>query len=182
MKDFGIADRARIRLAQLPTPLERLDRLSDALKADIWIKRDDLTGFAGGGNKVRKLEYLMAQALAQGADTVVTSGALQSNHARQTAAAAARLGLHPVLVLSDAVPNRTETYRRGGNLALDRLVGARSIALPPAMTARLPPSSRTWRPRGERSSSSRWVARTLPAPWDMSVPPAKSNSNAKVSV
>lgn len=114
----------RLRLAQLPTPLERLERLSDHLGYEIWMKRDDLTGFAGGGNKVRKLEFLLADALAQGADSVVTVGALQSNHARQTAAAAARLGLDCTLVLAEAVAGRTEAYATGGNLALDRLVGA----------------------------------------------------------
>ncbi|MBT9385424.1 D-cysteine desulfhydrase family protein [Pseudooceanicola sp. CBS1P-1] len=114
----------RVLLAQLPTPLERLGRLSEVLGAEIWMKRDDLTGFAAGGNKVRKLEYLMHAALAAGADTVLTSGALQSNHARQTAAAAARLGLKSVLVLAEAVPNRSAAYGRGGNLVLDRLVGA----------------------------------------------------------
>lgn len=120
----------RISLAQLPTPLERLNRLSDYLGADIWMKRDDLTAFAGGGNKVRKLEFLMAAARAAGADTIVTSGALQSNHARQTAAAAAKLGLDSVLVLAEAVADRTETYAQGGNLTLDRLLGARIRRVP----------------------------------------------------
>ncbi|MEI4472408.1 D-cysteine desulfhydrase family protein [Frigidibacter sp. MR17.24] len=121
---------ARVLLAQLPTPLERLDRLSAHLGAEIWMKRDDLTGFAGGGNKVRKLEYLMAEAKAAGADTVVTAGALQSNHARQTAAAATRLGMRAVLVLTEAVAGRTAAYDRGGNLALDRLLGAEIRRLP----------------------------------------------------
>lgn len=115
---------ARLQLAQLPTPLERLERLSAHLGHEIWMKRDDLTGFAGGGNKVRKLEFLMADALAQGATAVITVGALQSNHARQTAAAAARLGLHCTLVLAEAVPDRSQAYARGGNLTLNRLVGA----------------------------------------------------------
>ncbi|WP_250482311.1 D-cysteine desulfhydrase family protein [Caballeronia sp. GACF5] len=121
MNSFG---RNRIGLAQTPTPLERLERLSDRLGIEILIKRDDLTGLAGGGNKVRKLEFLMADALAQGADTVVTAGALQSNHARQTAAAAAKLGLRCVLVLAEAVQGRSQAYASGGNLALDRLLGA----------------------------------------------------------
>ena len=77
----------RIRLAHLPTPLEPLPRLSEALGVEIWIKRDDCTGLAGGGNKTRKLEFLMAEAQAEGADMVMTQGATQSNHARQTAAA-----------------------------------------------------------------------------------------------
>lgn len=131
MKDLMIPQaQDRVPLIQLPTPLERLNRLSEALGAEIWMKRDDLTGFAGGGNKGRKLEYLMREALDAGADTVLTSGALQSNHARQTAAAAAKLGLKPVLVLADAVPGRTEAYAQGGNLTLDRLVGAEIRRVP----------------------------------------------------
>ncbi|APX24507.1 MAG: D-cysteine desulfhydrase family protein [Rhodobacteraceae bacterium] len=124
MKDQIDQSQTRLSLAQLPTPLERLERLSDALGLEIWMKRDDLTGFAMGGNKVRKLEYLMLEAIRARADTVLTSGALQSNHARQTAAAAARLGLSSVLVLAEAVQGRTATYASGGNLVLDRLVGS----------------------------------------------------------
>ena len=83
----------RIRLGHGPTPLEPMKNLSRLLGGpDLWIKRDDCTGLASGGNKTRKLEYLMADALAQGADTVITQGATQSNHARQTVAAACRLG------------------------------------------------------------------------------------------
>ncbi|WP_336369530.1 D-cysteine desulfhydrase family protein [Klebsiella pneumoniae] len=115
---------SRVSLAQFPTPLQRLDRLSEHLRHEIWMKRDDLTGFAGGGNKVRKLEFLMAEALKQKATAVITVGALQSNHARQTAAAAARLGLACTLVLAEAVAGRTDAYANGGNLTLDRLVGA----------------------------------------------------------
>lgn len=121
--------RDTIRLAALPTPFERLPRLSQALGRNgrapsIWIKRDDCTGFAGGGNKARKLEYLVADALKQGAKVLVTMGALQSNHARQTAAAAARNGLGCVLLLTDSVANRGETYRVNGNMLLDRIFGA----------------------------------------------------------
>ena len=84
----------RIDLGQSPTPLEPLDRLSEELGGPrIWLKRDDCTGLATGGNKTRKLEYLMADALAQEADCIVTYGAVQSNHARQTAAACAKLGI-----------------------------------------------------------------------------------------
>ena len=80
----------RVRLGHLPTPLEPMARLSAHLGGPtLWIKRDDCTGLATGGNKTRKLEFLVAEALAQGADTLITLGALQSNHARQTAAAAA---------------------------------------------------------------------------------------------
>ncbi|BBK30604.1 D-cysteine desulfhydrase [Stella humosa] len=116
----------RQRFAHLPTPLERLDRLSRLLGGpSIWIKRDDCTGLGLGGNKTRKLEYLMADAIARGADTVLTVGAVQSNHARQTAAAAARLGLACDLVLEARVSEADEDYRHSGNILLDRLFGAR---------------------------------------------------------
>jgi L-cysteate sulfo-lyase len=115
----------RVRLAHLPTPLEPMTRLSARLGGPtLWIKRDDCTGLATGGNKTRKLEYLAADALQKGADTLITLGALQSNHARQTAAAAARLGLKCVLVLEERVSQPTEAYRHNGNVLLDRLLGA----------------------------------------------------------
>lgn len=115
----------RIRLAHLPTPLEPLPRLSAELGGpEIWIKRDDCTGLSTGGNKTRKLEFLMGEALEAGADTVVTHGAIQSNHARQTAAAAARLGLACHLLLEDRTGMRDEDYVRNGNVLLDRLHGA----------------------------------------------------------
>ncbi len=110
----------RVPLAHLPTPLQPLERLSRALGGPrLWLKRDDLTGLALGGNKTRKLEYLLGDALQRGADTVITAGAAQSNHARQTAAAAARCGLRCVLALSPMAPETTT-----GNLLLDRLLGA----------------------------------------------------------
>ncbi len=91
----------RVSLAHLPTPVEPLDRLSTELGGPrVWVKRDDCTGLATGGNKTRKIEFLMADALAKGADTTVTVGAIQSNHARQVAAASARLGIRCVLCLS----------------------------------------------------------------------------------
>ena len=102
-----------------------MTRLSDRLGGPrLWIKRDDCTGLATGGNKTRKLEYLVADALQQGADTLITLGALQSNHARQTAAAAAKAGLKCVLVLEERVSQPTEAYRHNGNILLDRLLGA----------------------------------------------------------
>lgn len=111
----------RVPLAHLPTPVEALSRLSRQLGGPrLLIKRDDQTGLAMGGNKARKLEFLMAEALAQGADVVLTGGAAQSNHCRQTAAAAARLGLECVLVLGGS-PQPTPN----GNLLLDQLLGAR---------------------------------------------------------
>ena len=96
----------RAPIAQLPTPIERLDRLSAALGGpQILVKRDDQTGLATGGNKTRKLEFLVGQALAGRADVLVTGGAPQSNHARQTAAAAARYGMRAVLVLRGVEPD-----------------------------------------------------------------------------
>lgn len=120
----------RLPLAHLPTPLEPLPRLRAALLAQdpsrpvpmLLVKRDDQTGLASGGNKTRKLEYLLAEALAAGADTVLTVGAPQSNHCRQTAAGAAKAGLHCVLVLGGAAP-----HLEGGNLLLDRLFGAEIV-------------------------------------------------------
>ena len=111
---------ARVPIAYLPTPIERLERLSRHLGGpEIWIKRDDQTGLATGGNKTRKLEFLVADALAQGSDHLVTTGAPQSNHCRQTAAAAARFGLGCSLVLRGSKPEATT-----GNLLLDHLLGA----------------------------------------------------------
>ena len=112
----------RLPLAFLPTPLHPLPRLTERLALPgvrLWIKRDDQTGLAGGGNKTRKLEYLLADALAQDADVILTTGAVQSNHCRQTAAAAARLGLECRLVLGGEPPAQAN-----GNLLLDGLLGA----------------------------------------------------------
>ena len=115
----------RVRLGHGPTPLEPLRRLSEVLGGpNLYIKRDDCTGLATGGNKTRKLEYLMAEALALKADTVITQGATQSNHARQTAAAAARLGLQCHLILEDRTGYRFDDYRHSGNVFLDHLFGA----------------------------------------------------------
>jgi D-cysteine desulfhydrase family pyridoxal phosphate-dependent enzyme len=117
---------ARVELCHRPTPLEEMPRLSDHLGGlRLLVKRDDCTGLAFGGNKTRKLEFLMGDALAQGADTVVTVGGVQSNHCRQTAAAAARLGLKCELVLPHLSRFSSSTYEMGGNVLLDRLLGAR---------------------------------------------------------
>lgn len=116
----------RLDLGHFPTPLERLDRLSALLGGpEIWIKRDDCTGLATGGNKTRKLEFLIADALAQGCDTVVTHGATQSNHVRQTAAAAARHGLGCVALLERRVGDLGPAYAQSGNVFLDELFGCR---------------------------------------------------------
>ncbi|HYM68393.1 MAG TPA: D-cysteine desulfhydrase family protein [bacterium] len=123
---------ARYRLAPLPTPLDEAPRLRLALGAGcprIFVKRDDLTGLGMGGNKVRKLEYHLGDALAQRCDVLVTTGAIQSNHCRVTAAAAARAGLHAVLVLRPGEPEDLQ-----GNLLLDRVLGAR-VRIAPGPTS-----------------------------------------------
>ncbi len=114
----------RVKLCQAPTPLERLPRLTVELDGpDIWMKRDDLTGMGGGGNKVRKLEFLAGAALAEGADHLVTQGAVQSNHVRQTAAVAAKLGLACTAVLEHRIETNDSAYLNSGNVLLDRLMG-----------------------------------------------------------
>ncbi len=115
----------RIHLAHLPTPLEPLTRLSQALNGpEIWIKRDDCTGLSTGGNKTRKLEFLMAEAQQMGADMVMTQGATQSNHARQTSAFAAKLGMRCHILLEDRTGSNDENYNFNGNVLLDFLHGA----------------------------------------------------------
>ena len=120
-----------VRFAHLPTPFEPLPGLSEHLKrADgggpaLWIKRDDCTGLAGGGNKTRKLEFLLGDALTHDADTLVTQGAVQSNHVRQTAAAAARFGLKCEIILEARTGSNAVDYNRSGNVLLDELLGAR---------------------------------------------------------
>ena len=115
----------RVSLAHLPTPLEHLPRLSEHLGGpQIWVKRDDCTGLASGGNKTRKLEFAMAAALAADADTILTVGAVQSNHVRQTAAAAAKLGLACEVLLENRIGEPSEVYAESGNVLLDRLFGA----------------------------------------------------------
>jgi len=115
----------RIFLAHLPTPLERLDRLTKELGGpEIWIKRDDCTGLSTGGNKTRKLEFLMAEAEAAGADVLMTQGATQSNHARQTAAFAAKLGIACHILLEDRTGSNDPNYNHNGNVLLDHLHGA----------------------------------------------------------
>ena len=121
----------RHHLAHLPTPLERLDRLSEALGGpEIWVKRDDCTGLSTGGNKTRKLEFLMAEAQAEGADMVITQGATQSNHARQTAAFAARLGMACHLLLENRTGSTSPDYTQNGNVLLDHLHGATTETRP----------------------------------------------------
>ncbi|WP_434747496.1 D-cysteine desulfhydrase [Pantoea sp. Lu_F5_004] len=108
----------RLELLGAPTPLEHLPRLSDYLGRDIFIKRDDFTPVAMGGNKLRKLEFLAADALREGADVLLTAGAIQSNHVRQTAAVAARLGLKCVALLENPIGTHAENYLSNGNRLL----------------------------------------------------------------
>ncbi|UIJ35557.1 D-cysteine desulfhydrase [Allobranchiibius sp. GilTou73] len=128
---------ARRQLGHFPTPLEPLPRLSSLLREqhaqvpDLWIKRDDCTGLATGGNKTRKLEFLVGDALAQGADTLITQGATQSNHARQTAAAAAVTGLDCKILLEQRQV-RDDEYEQSGNVLLDELLGAEIVQRLPA--------------------------------------------------
>lgn len=110
---------AQLQLAQTPTPLQRLSRVSAELGVNVWIKRDDLTGCTLSGNKVRKLEFTLAEALEQGCDTLITCGGLQSNHCRATALLGAQLGLKVVLILRGEPEGDAD-----GNLLLDYLAGA----------------------------------------------------------
>ena len=123
MKNFNQIP--RIEITHAPTPLEFAPRLSAELGYNLHIKRDDCTGLAVGGNKTRKLEYLLADAKALGADTLVTIGGLQSNHARQTAAAAAKFGFSCELILEDVAGTPKTDYYNNGNMLLDSLLGAR---------------------------------------------------------
>ncbi|MFV9668121.1 D-cysteine desulfhydrase [Pantoea sp. KXB25] len=117
----------RLELLGAPTPLEHLPRLSDYLGRDIFIKRDDFTPVAMGGNKLRKLEFLAADALREGADVLLTAGAIQSNHVRQTAAVAARLGLKCVALLENPIGTDAENYLSNGNRLLLDLMDAEVI-------------------------------------------------------
>lgn len=119
----------RLHLGHFPTPLEPLPQLTRLLGGPtLWIKRDDSTGLASGGNKTRKLEFLLAQALAEKADVVITQGATQSNHVRQTIAAAARLGLKAHVLLEKRVSDFGDAYQRSGNVLLDHLLGGEIIS------------------------------------------------------
>lgn len=122
MRDFESIP--RVLIGHGVTPIEAAPRLSDYLGCELYFKRDDCTGLAGGGNKTRKLEYLVADALERGADTLVTVGGLQSNHARQTAAAAAKFGLNCELVLEDVPGTPKQDFYKNGNLLLDKVLGA----------------------------------------------------------
>ncbi len=115
----------RAKLAHVPTPIEEMPNLARALHVShLYVKRDDCTGLAFGGNKARQLEYYFGEALDLGADTVLITGAIQSNYTRMTAAAASRLGLKCHIQLEERVPDTDDLYRTSGNVLLDRLMGA----------------------------------------------------------
>lgn len=143
----------RVHLAHLPTPLEPLTRLSSELGGpEIWIKRDDCTGLSTGGNKTRKLEFLMAEAEAQEADMVVTQGAIQSNHARQTAACAAKMGIACHILLEDRTHSKDPDYNNNGNVLLNQLHGATMEQRPSGldMNAELEMVAERFRAAGQR--------------------------------
>jgi len=143
----------RVFLAHLPTPLEKMERLSEALGGpEIWVKRDDCTGLSTGGNKTRKLEFLMAEALAESADMVMTQGATQSNHARQTAAFAAKLGMGCHILLEDRTGSDDANYNHNGNVLLDHLHGATTEKRGPGldMNAEMEAAAEGFRARGKK--------------------------------
>ena len=143
----------RLHFAHLPTPLEPMERISKALGGpNLWIKRDDCTGLSSGGNKTRKLEFLMADAVANGADTIVTQGATQSNHARQTCAIAAKLDFECHILLEDRTGYDNEAYTLNGNVLLDQLHGATISGRPDGsdMNAEMEQLAQTLRDDGKK--------------------------------
>ena len=125
-----LAEFPRERFLSGPTPLEHLPRLSAQLGVELWIKRDDLTGHGGGGNKIRQLEFYFGAARNAGADTILITGAVQSNYVRAAAAAAARCGMKSVLQLEDRVPGMGDAYQSSGNVFLAKLLGAEHVFYP----------------------------------------------------
>ncbi len=124
-----LSQKPRVSLGFFPTPLQRLERLSEELGVELYIKRDDFTGISlFGGNKIRKLEYLLGDAVEKGCDTLITFGATQSNHAMQTATAARKCGLYPILYLMAIVEPKPEDVR--ANLLLDQILGAEVHIVP----------------------------------------------------
>ncbi|WP_237217434.1 D-cysteine desulfhydrase family protein [Ruegeria lacuscaerulensis] len=128
--DRKLTEFPRVRLMTEVTPVERLNRMSDRLGIDLWLKRDDLTGLSFGGNKTRQLEFYFGEALHQKADTVLITGAVQSNFVRTAAAAAARLGMTSVLQLEERVPGMGPAYYRSGNVLLAQILGAEYMYFP----------------------------------------------------
>ena len=123
-----LARRPRAALAQLPTPIHRLENFGAQLHGqELWIKRDDLTGLEGGGNKTRKLEFLVGDAIESGADMLATAGAIQSNHTRQTAAADAKCAVKCALLHFGWTMDAGQVYRQVGNDLLSSIMGAELI-------------------------------------------------------
>ena len=120
-----VKDFPRVHLGHTPTPLELLKNISAEFGTNVWIKRDDCTGLAFGGNKTRQLDFYIGQALHEGADTLLTTGAVQSNHVRTTVAAARKLGLEVEVQLEHRVDRDQPEYHNSGNPYLVRLMGAR---------------------------------------------------------
>ena len=150
-KTMHLAKFPRIHLAHLPTALEPMKNLSKHLGGpEIWIKRDDCTGLSTGGNKTRKLEFLMAEAVEQGADMVMTQGATQSNHARQTAAFACKMGMKCHILLENRKETDDENYNQNGNVFLDHLHGAtiERYEMGPDMNEQLEIIADTYRAKG----------------------------------
>ena len=140
----------QMQLCHRPTPIEPMPRLTEALGGpELYIKRDDCTGLATGGNKTRKLEFLLGDALAQGADTLVTHGAVQSNHVRQTAAAACRAGLKCHALLEERVQDAPAGYATSGNVLLDKLFGTTLEYRPPGLDMNAETEAVAERLRGE---------------------------------
>jgi len=121
---------ARVKVAHVPTRIEPLANLGRALSIDLFVKRDDCTGFGFGGNKVRQLEFYFGQALVEGADTILITGAVQSNYARTAAAFAARFGMACHIQQEERVPSPSELYRQNGNVLLSNLTGAHTSSFP----------------------------------------------------
>jgi L-cysteate sulfo-lyase len=143
----------RVRITHGPTPLEFMPRMTEALGGpNLYIKRDDCTGLGTGGNKTRKLEFLMADALKQQADTIITQGATQSNHARQTVAIAAKMGMKCEILLEDRTGSKEGNYKHSGNVFLDHLFGANVQELPGGtdMNAAMATLADTLRAKGQK--------------------------------
>ena len=120
----------RINFLNQPTPCENLNRLSDLLEIDLWIKRDDLAGLSFGGNKTRQLEYYLGAAIEQNADTILITGAVQSNFTRLAVAYAAKLGMKTIVQLENRVDNHADAYQHSGNPLLSQILGAEIITYP----------------------------------------------------
>ncbi|WP_294226189.1 D-cysteine desulfhydrase family protein [uncultured Shimia sp.] len=130
LHDEVLARFPRAPLMNGETPLVQLDQMSERLEIDLWLKRDDLTGLGFGGNKTRQLEFYLGDALAKGADTVLITGAVQSNYVRSAAAAAAKLGLRAILQLEERVAGMGAPYYTSGNVLLAKILGAEHISYP----------------------------------------------------